>query len=150
MSTFNYTNLRINFNLQRDGKCLNNKTLEPETCDPKNTLPKYKFEKVTLGNNQYVLIDYSSQNCLQKDNTMGNFNIGQCQVFNKINSKYNLNEYSIKNPSFNNIVYSCKNTIDTVATYVPDLYKKKDNTVSIPTLPKGYVLPFKGNTLYNK
>ena len=149
MSTFNYSNLRINFNLQSNGKCLNNKTLEPESCEANNSINKYKFEKVTLGNNQYVLVDYSSQNCLQKDNTMNNFNIGQCKVFNKINSRYSLNGHNIKNPSFNGTVYSCKNTIDIVASYVPS--KEKDTKpITIPTLPKGYVLPFKGNTLYNK
>lgn len=149
MSTFNYSLLRINFNLQRDGKCLNNKTLEPEACEPKNTLPKYKFEKVTLGNNQYVLVDYSSQNCLQTDNTMGNFNIGQCKVFNKINSKYSYNQHSIKNVSFNSKIYSCTNTKYTFNEYIPDLVPNKE-PITVPTLPKGYVLPFKGNTLYNK
>lgn len=149
MDTFNYSLLRINFNLQSNGKCLNNKTLEPETCEYKNTLPKYKFEKVTLGNGKYVLMDYTSQTCLQTNNTMGNFNVGECKVFNKINSRYNYNEYSIKNMSFNSKIYSCSSTKDTISTYTPDLVPN-NTPITVPTLPVGYVLPFKGNTLYKK
>lgn len=150
MNTFNYANLRLNFNLQNNGKCLNNKTLEQESCQLRNTNTKYKFEKVTLGDNSYILVDYASQNCLQENNTMDKFTIGKCQVYNTLNSKFTLNGHTIKNPSFNSVKYNCKNTFESVAEFKPLTEAEKKATSTIPTLPKGYILPLNGNKLYKK
>lgn len=77
MDSTNYTNLRINFKLN---------------CN--NFNKEQRFEKVTLGNNKYIIVDSTFRKCITENNKLHNFNKGGCQIFNEQFNGFKPNESS--------------------------------------------------------
>jgi hypothetical protein len=156
MDSTNYTNFQIGFQLGKNDMCLNKKTLKPEKCKNSYIFTDSDFERVTFGDNTYALVDSTYTNCLTNDNTMRDFNYGNCKVFQNKQDQININGYKIRRPTYNSTYITnigLDKGLEYTNAYIPDkiiAYPKQEIFAPIPTLPVGFNLPFNGNTLYKK